>query len=368
MEMDNQVLLISSIFPPQVGGPAIFTSRFSEWLIKNEVKVKILSYTNTNTVGNNKLYLVSLKTSRLLALLKFIYLIKKYSNKETLILSNGAFIETYLACLFTKRKYVVKIPGDPVWEFSINRKWTSSSIEEFQYKKLKFFQLILRTFFNLSFKNAKMLIAPSQQLANFAKNWGVDQNRIELIYNCVDSNQFKGQNSKNVNYDLTTVCRLVPWKGLEELIKCAIELRLKLAIIGDGPLMNHLQNIASQASPGIDFLGNIENQKVVEVLNASKIFVLNSEYEATSYALIEAKMCGLPVIAKQNNGNSTVIRNNIDGFIVNHNSLEDLKYSIKKLISDDQLRINFGEEARRDALIRFNQEVNFIKIFNELKK
>jgi glycosyltransferase involved in cell wall biosynthesis len=366
--MNNQVLLISSIFPPQVGGPAIFTSRFSEWLIENKVTVKILSYTSDNTVSSNKIHLVSLKTRRFLALLKFICLIKKYSNKETLILSNGAFVETHLACLFTKRKYVVKIPGDPVWEFSTNRKWTSSSIEEFQYEKLKFSQLILRTFFNLSFKNAKILIAPSQQLVDFAEKWGVDKNRIALIYNCVDSNQFRSQNSKDKNYDLTTVCRLVPWKGLEELINCAIELRLKLAIIGDGPLMNHLQNIASQASPGIDFFGNIENQKVVEVLNASKIFVLNSEYEATSYALIEAKMCGLPVIAKQNNGNSTVIRNNIDGFIVNHNSLEELKYSIKKLLSDDQLRINFGEEARRDALIRFNQEINFLKIFNELKK
>jgi glycosyltransferase involved in cell wall biosynthesis len=368
MEMDNQVLLISSIFPPQVGGPAIFTSRFSEWLLKNEVTIKILSYTNTNAERSNKIHLISLKTNRLLALLKFIYMIKKYSNKETLILSNGAFIETYLACLFTKRKYVIKIPGDPVWELSTNRKWTSSSIEKFQYERLKFFQLILRTFFNLSFKNARTLVAPSQQLADFAENWGVDKNRIELIYNCVDSNQFKSQLSKDKNYDLVTVCRLVPWKGLEELISCATELGLTLAIIGDGPLMSHLQNIASQASSRIDFLGNIENQKVVEVLNASKIFILNSEYEATSYALIEAKMCGLPVIAKQNIGNSTVIRNNIDGFIVNHNSLHELKYSIKKLISDDQLRINFGEEARLDALIRFNQEINFLKIFNKLKK
>ena len=152
--MNNQVLLISSIFPPQVGGPAIFTSRFSEWLIKNNTIVKILSYTNSNTLNSSKIHLVGLKTKRLFAFLKFIYLIKKYSNKDTLILSNGAFIETYLACLFTKREYVVKIPGDPVWEFSTNRKWTSSSIEKFQYERLKFFQSILRTFFNLSFKNA----------------------------------------------------------------------------------------------------------------------------------------------------------------------------------------------------------------------
>ena len=108
-------------------------------------------------------------------------------------------------------------------------------------------------------------------------------------------------------------------------------------------------------------------QKVVEVLHMSKVFVLNSKYEATSYALIEAKMCGLPVIAKLNYGNSTVIRNNIDGFIVHQNSREDLKYLIKKLISDDHLRISFGAEARRDALIRFDQESNFLKIFSTLK-
>ena len=366
MEM-KKVLLISSIFPPQVGGPAIFTSRFSEWLIKNNTMVKILSYTNSNALNSSKIHLVSLKTKRLFAFLKFIYLVKKYSNRDTLILSNGAFVETYLACLFTKRKYVVKIPGDPVWEFSTNRKWTTSSIEEFQFEKLKFFQLVLRTFFNKSFKYAKLLIAPSQQLADFAKNWGVDENKIQLIYNCVDSNQFKSNNSNNIKYDLVTVCRLVPWKGLEELIYSAIDLKLKLAIIGDGPLKNHLQSLASEASPGIDFLGNIENQKVVEVLHMSKVFVLNSEYEATSYALIEAKMCGLPVIAKLNYGNSTVIRNNIDGFIVHQNSREDLKYLIKKLISDDHLRIIFGAEARRDALIRFDQESNFLKIFSTLK-
>ena len=363
----KKVLLISSIFPPQVGGPAIFTSRFSEWLVKNNAMVKILSYTNSNTLNSSRIHLVSLKTKRIFAFLNFIYLIKKYSNKNTLILSNGAFIETYLACLFSKRDYVVKIPGDPVWEFSTNRKWTLSGIEEFQDEKLNFFQLILRTFFNKSFKHAKLLIAPSQQLANFAKNWGVDESKIQLVYNCVDSNQFKSHTSSDIKYDLVTVCRLVPWKGLEELINSAIELKLKLAIIGDGPLKNHLQSIASKASPGIDFLGNIENQRVVEVLNMSKIFVLNSEYEATSYALIEAKMCGLPVIAKINNGNSTVIRNDIDGFIVHHNSRENLKYSIEKLISDDQLRISFGVEARQDALIRFDQESNFLKILNTLK-
>ena len=70
MEM-KKVLLISSIFPPQVGGPAIFTSRFSEWLVKNNAMVKILSYTNSNTLNSSKIHLVSLKTKRIFAFLTF---------------------------------------------------------------------------------------------------------------------------------------------------------------------------------------------------------------------------------------------------------------------------------------------------------
>lgn len=366
--MDDRVLLISSIYPPQVGGPAIFTYRFNNWLLENNITKDVLSYTNDNSSSGKNIDLVSLKPNRLISFLKFIYKIKKYSDNDTLILSNGAFVETYLACLLTKRKYVVKIPGDQVWEFSKNRRWTSSSIEEFQNEKLNGFQLILRRVLNSAFKNAKLVIVPSRQLAQFAKNWGVKNDKIMLIYNCVDPNQFKNQNSKKIEYDIITVCRLIPLKGLEELINCATQLRLKLAIIGDGPLMIHLKNISSGVSPKVDFLGNIENHKVGELLNASRIFVLNSESEATSYALIEAKMAGLPVIAKENDGSATVIRNNTDGFLVGPDSENNLINSITKLMSDEQLRIKFGIEARQDALNRFNQETIFLKIFNELKK
>ena len=76
----------------------------------------------------------------------------KNSNRKTLILSNGAFIETYLACLFSRRKYFLKIPGDPVWELSKNRGWTNNNIEEFQSEKLNLIQRIFRVLINLSLK------------------------------------------------------------------------------------------------------------------------------------------------------------------------------------------------------------------------
>lgn len=365
--MKNDVLLITSIFPPQVGGPAIFTSRFGNWLESHQINSKVISYSINEIVDTEHVKFVDLRKNRLKAFIKFIGLIKKYSDKDTLILSNGAFVETFFACLLTKRKYVAKIPGDQVWEFSVNRGWTTSSIENFQAEKLNIIQKILRLLLNMAFKNAKAVIAPSPQLANFLNSWGVKKHKIELIYNCVDPSKFRNLFTKTKTYDVVTVCRLVPWKGLEELVDCAIDLKLRLAIIGDGPLMNSLKYLARKADSDIEFKSNLKNEEIENVLNNSKIFVLNSKYEATSYALIEAKMCGLPIIANETDGSKVLVQDSVDGYIVKPNSTEDLKYFINKLMTSEKICENFGLEARNDALKRFNQDINFPRILKVMR-
>ena len=360
--MKPSVLLITSIYPPQVGGPAIFTSRFANWLITNNFKVKVITYTTETANRDAETSYITLQKGRLAAFFKFIIEILKNSKKNTLILSNGAFIETYIACLISRRKYVSKIPGDHVWELSRNRGWTNKNIEDFQYEKLNYLLRIFRTFSNLSLRKAKTVISPSNQLASFAERWGVKNEKIKIIYNCVNPVQFNSINTPNKHYDLITICRLVPWKGLEELVECAIKLNLKLLIVGNGPLLSKLELLSSKHPSNISLVGIIENNKLSEVLNNSKIFVLNSEFEATSYALIEAKMCGLPVIAKKTDGSLTLIQNGIDGFVYSSSDGINLEGAITALIGNNDLIDLFGSEARKDALLRFNEQVNFTKI------
>jgi len=360
--MKPRVLLTTSIYPPQVGGPAIFTSRFSGWLLEKNYKVKIITYTKDKPIKHENVSYVTLRYNRMVSFSRFILEILKNSNRKTLILSNGAFIETYFACLVSRRKYILKIPGDHVWELSKNRGWTNNNIEEFQSEKLNLIQRIFRVLINLSLKNAEFVISPSNQLAFFARRWGVKNERIKVIYNCVNPDRFKKIDSAKKQYDLITVCRLVPWKGLEELIECSIKLNLKLLIVGDGPLLYKLKTLASGRPSNINFMGNIENSKMSEVLNSAKIFVLNSEFEATSYALIEAKMCGLPVLAKKTDGSLTLVQKDIDGFIYPSENGINLEVIISKLIDNKELIDLFGSEARKDALLRFNEQINFAKI------
>jgi glycosyltransferase involved in cell wall biosynthesis len=360
--MKPRILLITSIYPPQIGGPAIFTSRFSSWLLDKKCEVKVITYAIDKTTSDKNVFYVTLRYNRIVSFSKFILEILKNSNRTTLVLSNGAFLETYLACLISRRKYVLKIPGDHVWELSKNRGWTNKNIEEFQSEKLIIIQKIFRVLTNLSLKNAEFVISPSNQLSIFAEKWGVKNEKIKTIYNCVNPDRFKKSDITKKQFDLITVCRLVPWKGLEELIDCAIKLNLKLLIVGDGPLQDKLKSLASRRPLNISFKGSVENSKMPEVLNSAKIFVLNSEFEATSYALIEAKMCGLPVLAKQTDGSLTLVQKGIDGFIYSSGNGFNLESAISKLIGSKELIELFGSESRKDAVLRFNEQINFPKI------
>ena len=79
-------------------------------------------------------------------------------------------------------------------------------------------------------------------------------------------------------------------------------------------------------------------------------------------------MCGLPVIAKKTDGSLTLIQNGIDGFVYSPVEGIDLEGAITKLIGNKGLIDSFGSEARNDALLRFNQQINFAKILELMGK
>jgi glycosyltransferase involved in cell wall biosynthesis len=362
--MVNKVLLVTSIYPPQIGGPAIFTSRFAAWLTSKGIDNEVVTYTQVHSSPRPNITEIALGPIRVISFLRFIFTIIRKNEKNTIILANGAFIETLIACKLSKRRYFVKIPGDPVWEYARNSGRTKLSREDFQTTKLPFFLKSLRTIFNRSFKEATLVISPTIELLNFLHAWGISKNRTKLVFNSVDPTKFVSIFNFEKKFDLVTVTRLVPGKGLSELIECAHKLKYNLLIVGDGPLMDNLKETARTLSAVVTFTGSKTNDEIPKILASSKVFVLNSESEATSYALIEAKLSGLPVLAKKNQGSLLVVRDGIDGILYSSSPDLNLEHAIKKIFSNPNLMQRFGKMGRQDALKRFNQEIIFNKILH----
>ena len=79
-------------------------------------------------------------------------------------------------------------------------------------------------------------------------------------------------------------------------------------------------------------------------------------------------MCGLPVLARETNGSTILVRDSVDGLIYSETRTISLEKVLSITINNESWISDLGANARQDALIRFNQDINFKKIYEILVK
>ena len=142
-----------------------------------------------------------------------------------------------------------------------------------------------------------------------------NSDKCRVIYNGIDISRFRFsaemRKRKRAELGITeneqligNVGRLVEQKNQELLIRAfalAYETRpsLRLAIAGDGPLAQHLHELAKELGreKEILFLGN--RKDVPDLLQAFDVFVMPSKNEGLGIAAIEAQAAGLPCVVSE---------------------------------------------------------------------
>lgn len=367
--MFNKLLIISGIFPPDPGGPAKFASEFAEWAFQNGSSVKVISYFDDVRMSwpfPNKLFLgISRKSKIAIKYFKMIKAIVQSSEGEVRIIAVGAFLETYVASIFKRFEYVAKVPGDIVWERARNNRVTDLDIYEFQNSHLPSKYRAFRYLFTRSLKRASFVIVPSEGLFKLCILWGISESRIHLIQNSVDLTKFSILRRDSFQFDVLTVCRLTPWKGVDELIEVCTNLNLRLAVAGDGPERTRLEELSLRLRSDVRFFGDVSELEILGLLSSSKIFVLNSYYEGLPHALVEARAGGLICVGRDGTGSAEVIHDGEDGFLVG--SMRNLTEAINLALDESDPSGPMGERASKDARERFDRDRNFEKISRVLE-
>ena len=368
--MKSSVLLVSGIYPPDTGGPATFTQDFSRWLLQKNLDVSIITYTDesstTSIVDGVRIFQIRRDKNIVKRYFKFISVLVKNYNSSTKVLAAGAFLEIMTASVIRNIKYTIKIPGDIVWERARNSGITDLDINSFQNSELNSKYKLFRRLFTFSISRAKNVVVPSASLRNMVVNWVGDSKRIELVYNCIDHSKFSQTESAKKTFDVVTASRLVPWKGVDEIIQCCKELNLSLGIAGEGPDEARLKDFASALGSSVTFLGQIPKSEMSDFYSAGKFFVLNSSYEGLPHALIEAKASGLLCIGRVDTGSEEVVRNLVDGMLVSSEPGNSLKDTLGRAISNPELVAHLRLNAHEDVVDRFSQDINFQKIYDAL--
>jgi glycosyltransferase involved in cell wall biosynthesis len=369
--MSVNVLLLTGIFPPDLGGPATFNSKFAYWAVQQDFQIRVLTYSHSkkSEPDDIKFRITRINRNQNIAIryLKMILCIILHGLQSDVILANGCFIELSISKLFLTRPVITKIPGDPLWERARNNGETKLGLREFQAKEKTCSQKFLRFLTSRSVITSDFVITPSKELAALVTYWGVKTERIRIIPNAVDTNIFVPPISRKIDFDVVTMARLVPWKGIAELIEVCAELNQSLAVIGDGPELLKLQNLADRNNASVRFFGSLSQTESISVMNASSVFVLNSDYEGFPHALIEAMALELPCIARAGTGCDEIIQDGVNGFLVIPSlQTTSLRHVMDRDFSKKPMR-EIGKLARKDVIENYSHKKTFNTIGNLLR-
>ena len=317
------ILITVGIFPPDIGGPASFVPKISDFLIENGHNVKIICLSEVENIHTeDNLDVIRIKRSNNLPIrwVKTIYQIVKNGRRSDLIFVNGLGVESTIANLVLKKQLIRKIVGDPVWERAYNQKRTTESFDEFQNNKHSFQIEIQKLLRNWSINSAEIVVTPSDHLKNFVSGIGYN-NKILKINNGVDITDIKRDNVHKAEINLIIISRLVVQKNINiviEAMKLLDNENLKLSIIGEGgefsKLENEIQDLNLQNR--VQLLGKIDNRRISQFLLTADIFIQASDYEGLPHSVLEAINYEVPILSTEAGGCKDLLNDGERGFII----------------------------------------------------
>lgn len=218
-------------------------------------------------------------------------------------------------------------------------------------------------------------VAVSQDLSGLmSREWGIARRRIAQIYNGVDTERFRPALPRRHSllptelqgpdlFVVGAVGRVRPIKDQATLLRaCAAVLkrmpqwrqRLRLVIVGDGPLLDHLKQLAVELemAPLVWFAG--ARHDVAQCMQSFDLFVLPSLNEGISNTLLEAMATGIPLLASAVGGNLELMEEGVVGRTFLPGDHDSLASMIENYMSDAELCALHGAAARQRAQQRFS--------------
>lgn len=213
------------------------------------------------------------------------------------------------------------------------------------------------------------LIAPSDELVEAARSLGY-QGPATMVPNGVDPGRFSPgpspvRASLGIGQDEVVVLlarRLAEKNGVIWFARALEPLagrRFRVVVAGDGREREPMQAILAENGmlERTIFLGSVANKDMPALYRAADLSVLPSLAEATSIAGLEAMASGLPLVGTRVGGIPTIVDEGETGFLVPPRDPQAMAAALDRLIADAELRRRLGAGARAKVEREFSWDV-----------
>lgn len=382
----KRILIFAAYFYPHVGGYEKIVYELSRRLVQRDYEIDILTCNTERALAYEELDGIHIYRLPSWNALNSLYPIPKpcptsfkillrllRKNYDVLNTQTRFFITSFLGLIFAKLKGTPLVHTEHGARHSIVPN--------------KVIDLISRAYDHsmgaLIVKSASRNIGVSEAACEFLKHLGATN--IQLVHDGIDTAIFKKKEDTNYRQKLdidnnavviTFVGRLIYAKGVQDLISAFAKIQdtapeIKVLIVGHGPYRANLENLAYQidCASSILFLGQKNQDEVIDVLSVTDIFVNPSYSEGLGISVMEAASIGLPIIATDVGGTREIITTDKTGILVKARDVGQLAEELCSLRANAELREKLGKNARILAERKFNWDKitgEYIKLYTSL--
>jgi len=223
--------------------------------------------------------------------------------------------------------------------------------------------------------SVKSIIVPSEfSKKEIIENYKVPRSKVIRIPNFLTFGNLKTRLNFKKKYKLKKyilfVGRFSVEKGLEYLLKSfRLILKrkegIKLVIIGGKRgyikiISELIKNFGLEKN--VILLSNVSDEEVYSAFKFAELVVIPSIYEPFGIVALEAMYFGKPIVAFRIGGIGEIVKNGLNGILVEERDIEKLSEAISKVLSDGDLRKRFRKNSK--MFVKKFESRNFIELIN----
>jgi glycosyltransferase involved in cell wall biosynthesis len=342
-----RILLLTGIWPPDVGGPATHGPDVARFLMERGHAVRAL--TMGDGEPTDRPCPVDVVPRSLPFPVRYGLLAARgarAARSADVVYATATYAAAAAAVTVARVPLVAKLVSDPAYERAVRYGAFTGTVEDFQTASGAQVEA-LRLARTTALGRARTIVVPSAYLAGIAAGWGLEAERLLVLPNPAPA--VEGLAPKSLpSGTFVFAGRLTAQKGLRTGLEAVAGVPgASLVLVGDGPEREELERLAAELEIDgrVRFLGARPREETIRFLAGAYAALLPSEWENLPHAAVEALAVGTPVLATDVGGVPEVVRDGENGLLVRAGDADGLADAIRRLLGDPELRDRLAAAA-----------------------
>ena len=342
-----KVVVVSGIWPPDVGGPASHAPALAAALRERGDAVEVVTTADAEpAVEAYRVVWIRRGLSAPARHLGVARAVARAARRADVVYATTMVRRAALGSLLARRRLVVKLVADEAYERERRSGRFAGTLADFQAASGGLRVRFLRVTRTAALRRARRIVVPSAYLRGIALGWGLEPERVVVIPNPapqlgeLPSREEARAALEIAGPTLGTAGRLTAQKALGDALAAVARLDgVSLVVLGDGPERAALERRSAELGLAgrVRFLGAGTRDDVVRLFRAADAALLTSAWENLPHTLLEALAVGTPVIATAVGGIPEVVRDGENGLLVEPGDPEALAAAIRRFVDDPEL-------------------------------